>query len=867
MATFKDKLSSLIGSQVPDFVLDNHPKFLQFLKTYYTFMEAAELSVTSVQTTDGIQLETQTGQDNKLLLDGSRIDSDITPLDEGDKILLESSSFGKFTRGEIIQGQTSKATSTVLTEDLNNNRLFIVAQDKFILGETILGLSSSASAIINNYRPNPVNNIQELLNFRDPDKAISNFLTQFRNEFLTTLPENLNTSVNKRNLIKNIKSLYQTKGTKVGHETFFRLLFNEVSQTFYPREQILRVSDGKFTTNKVLRVINPTGNTSELVGRTITGSTSDATAIVESVTIFLIGTSSVSEFVLNSDSINGTFSVGEEIQGTSNDQDDNLIKATITGIPVSKVITNDGSLHSTVEPVTVTGGGEGSIIQTKTIGSGGVTEIVIDNPGAGYSIGDDLVFTNTNTNGAGAAGFISVVNGGFTPEDSTSSTEDHIVLEEATTQNDTYFGDKFVQESGTDIGDITDIFLYNKGLGYTSLPTVSITSGGINAILKAYGDEIGRVLDLNLVELGINHQLAPTPPVLNFFKNCIVTSVIGTFVANTTVSITGGVTATVVSFDSARGLLILKNNSGTINLNSVVTGSSGSATITKLDGTTATLTVGAVANLDGRFINEDGFVSENTMNIQDSLYYQDFSYVIKVGRSIADWRDDFKKTMHTSGFYFEGQVDIETRLNARISTPVIGAVSGVLEDPFLSIVNTLFSTIFGRRLGTIDDGTSLRATPKVGVAADLNTSTISPFSSSTRDVTLLRVPIGIQYLSRVRGNINGVTIAQGFGYAGPRYATINREALRTFSRTVNTNYSIAELGSNLTFGTRSSLDGQDNTLLLCSTDLGRSVKTKLTIPCEIYIIAPFNQFDNTVVTFDQILDTDGNPITFDDTTP
>ena len=369
MATFKDKLSSLIGSQVPDFVLDDHPKFLQFLKTYYAFMEAAELSVTSVQTTEGVQLETETGQDNKLILDGSRIDSDITPLDEGDKILLESSSFGKFTRGEIIQGQTSKATSTVFTEDLDNNRLFIVAQDKFIIGETVLGLSSNASAVINNYRPNPVNNIQELLNFRDPDKAISNFLTQFRNEFLTTLPENLNAGINKRNLIKNIKSLYQAKGTNIGHETFFRLLFNEVSQTFYPREQILRVSDGKFTTNKVLRAINPTGNTSDLVGRTITGSTSLATAIVESVTIFLIGTSSVSEFVLNSDSIIGTFSVGEEIRGTASDEDDNLIKATITGIPVSKVITNDGSLHSAVEAVSVTGGGEGAIVQTKTIGS------------------------------------------------------------------------------------------------------------------------------------------------------------------------------------------------------------------------------------------------------------------------------------------------------------------------------------------------------------------------------------------------------------------------------------------------------------------------------------------------------------------
>ena len=354
---------------------------------------------------------------------------------------------------------------------------------------------------------------------------------------------------------------------------------------------------------------------------------------------------------------------------------------------------------------------------------------------------------------------------------------------------------------------------------------------------------------------------------LNFFKNCIVTNVTGSFVEGTSVSITGGVTATVASFDSVRGLLTLKNNSGAINLNDTVTGSSGSATIKKLDTTTATLTVGAVANLDGRFINEDGFLSENTMNIQDSLYYQDFSYVIKVGRSIADWRDDFKKTMHTSGFYFEGQVNIETRLNARISAPIVGAVSGIIQDPFFSIVNTLFSTIFGRRLGTIDDGTSLRANALVGTAADLNTSTISPFSVSTRDVTLTRAPINIQYLSRVRGTFAGVDIVTGFAYAGPRYATINREGLRTFSRTVDTNYSLAELGANVTFGTRSSLDGQDNTLLFCSTELGRFIKTKLTIPSEIFIISPFNRFDNTPTTFDQTIDTDGNPITFDDTTP
>ena len=41
-----------------------------------------------------------------------------------------------------------------------------------------------------------------------------------------------------------------------------------------------------------------------------------------------------------------------------------------------------------------------------------------------------------------------------------------------------------------------------------------------------------------------------------------------------------------------------------------------------------------ITDTDGEFINEDGKLSESTMRVQDSLYYQDFSYVIKVGQSI-----------------------------------------------------------------------------------------------------------------------------------------------------------------------------------------------------------------------------------------
>jgi len=860
MATFKDKISKLINSQAPEFVVEQHPKFLEFVKTYYTFMESAELDVTSVQTTDGIQLETETAQTNALLLDGSRIDSDRTQLDAGDKIILESSAFGKFTRGETITGQTSGATTTVLAEDLNNDRLFISAQDKFLIGETVLGASSNASAVINNYSPNPVTNIQELLNFRDPDKVISNFLTKFRNEFLNTLPENLNAGVNKRNLIKNVKSLYKAKGTNRGHELFFRLLFNEDSEIFYPREQMLRVSDGQWDTQKVLRAISTTGNTINLVGRTITGQTSGATAIVESVKKLILGNQIISEFVINDGSYDGTFSIGEEIRGTSSDTDDYFIKANITGIPGTKTTINDGNLYSYTDLISVNGGGTGARFSINDIGSGGITEIIVDDSGLDYSMGDNLVFNNIGTQGVNASGFVSVVNGGFTQETSTSTTEDHIVLEDETTSDDTYSGNKIVQEEGTGVGDITDVYITNSGSGYISLPLVSITSSsGVGAKLLTYGSEIGRIIGIKTNELGEGYENSPSPPTLSFYQNLILTTVTGNFNINDTVTgSSSGTTGTIVNYDSDRNLLKLKNVTGNFSIEETITSSSGgSSVLNKLDVANISVNIVSVGDTDGKFLNEDGFVSEQTMKIQDSLYYQDFSYVLKVGQSINSWRNSFKKTMHTAGFYFTGQVDLTSRLNLQIKR-ITGINSGITEI-LRNILTKLYSTIVGRRLGTETDGTTLRTNPELAVSADFDTSTITPFDKTTRDVTLKTQPINIDYVSRVRRNLSNslgdlVNVRQGFAYAGPRFGVLNRFANTAFGVTANNSFS----SSGITFqilndikiqGTRTSLDGSNAIFLMTSNEDGRKLKTNFTIPAQVGVISQ-STMDQTSITFD-----------------
>ena len=203
--TNKKKISSLVGQQVPEYVLSDHPKFVEFIESYFLFMESAELNLESITSIDNILLETETTTSSFLLLDRTTTHG----LDAGDRVVDEQLSFsGSFQRGEVITGSTSSATATVLTEDLtNNSRLFISANNAFATGEIVTGSISGATAIIKKYRANPVENIQQLLNYSDPDHTISDFLKQMKNEFLNTIPQDIDEAVDQRKLIKNIKSL------------------------------------------------------------------------------------------------------------------------------------------------------------------------------------------------------------------------------------------------------------------------------------------------------------------------------------------------------------------------------------------------------------------------------------------------------------------------------------------------------------------------------------------------------------------------------------------------------------------------------------------------------------------------------------
>ena len=63
----------------------------------------------------------------------------------------------------------------------------------------------------------------------------------------------------------------------------------------------------------------------------------------------------------------------------------------------------------------------------------------------------------------------------------------------------------------------------------------------------------------------------------------------------------------------------------------------------------------------GLFTTANGFLSDKKF-LQDSYYYQQFSYVLKTGKNIADWKNSFTRLVHPAGFKFFGEIVILIQL-------------------------------------------------------------------------------------------------------------------------------------------------------------------------------------------------------------
>jgi hypothetical protein len=90
--------------------------------------------------------------------------------------------------------------------------------------------------------------------------------------------------------------------------------------------------------------------------------------------------------------------------------------------------------------------------------------------------------------------------------------------------------------------------------------------------------------------------------------------------------------------------------------------------------------IGAVAKYPGYFSNNDGFISD-AIYIQDSRYYQSYSYVIKIDEQLEAYKNIVKKYIHPAGFALFGEYVIENQLT--LSTSLSSGFEAVSEEGYV----------------------------------------------------------------------------------------------------------------------------------------------------------------------------------------
>ena len=211
---------------------------------------------------------------------------------------------------------------------------------------------------------NPGYVLSKLDSVGDVDKNLEEFYSHFKNTYLESFPDVLATNIsgnkpNKKTLLKKIREFYGNKGTESAYAFLFRILYDSDLEIYYPKADILKVSDGNWIEPRSIKTSTSNGTALFDVKNGEIAQYEDTTlvasAFIEDVVQYVFNGVSITEFFIRD--IVGDFEPGKS------------------------VVVRRGSTQYYETPYSVLG------------------EFFIELPGSGYQIGD--LVTVQDSNGVG----------------------------------------------------------------------------------------------------------------------------------------------------------------------------------------------------------------------------------------------------------------------------------------------------------------------------------------------------------------------------------------------------------------------------------------------------------------------------------
>ena len=322
---------------------------------------------------------------------------------------------------------------------------------------------------------------------------------------------------------------------------------------------------------------------------------------------------------------------------------------TSTSILDSITVTDPGTGYSQAPAVVITGGGGSGAIAEATIKNGRLDTIIVKDPGAGYSstptvslrssfnyvINLDLgllqfAFPHGITNGAPVT--LNVV--------------------------DTGEGADYPLSAGA-VGRLNGTTTYYAIAGAANSLEPDQLKLAITSANAALGDA------LSFVNAGNGRQQVLTE---SFGGSATANVITSTFLEGELVyqgeslaaATATGYVSTNAGWQIGPRVLKIVDYSGEFSTGQRITGviSKSSGIMSDIKVAKGVLEIGSVTKTTGQFIDDVGKPSEIIQKIQDSYYYQDFSYAVKSAVSIGEWKEILIKNVHPASFKVFGELDL-----------------------------------------------------------------------------------------------------------------------------------------------------------------------------------------------------------------
>ena len=240
-----------------------------------------------------------------------------------------------------------------------------------------------------------------LYDSKDIDSADDYYLNEIVKEVLPYFPKEI--LLDKSTFIKHVGNFYRSKGTPEAVKFLFRILYDEEIEIYFPKEQVIKASDGKWVLPLSLRVETGDTNIFDIERCKITGNNSKATAIVEKVVKSVDRQLGIEYIELYISNINKLFSTGENVSTTvvRTDGTEDFVTAKLIGsLSEIKIDPKNRGLYYNAydpeldydgDPVTIIGGLNpssgnpiGAIATVGSVLKGAVEDIIVTNGGFGF---------------------------------------------------------------------------------------------------------------------------------------------------------------------------------------------------------------------------------------------------------------------------------------------------------------------------------------------------------------------------------------------------------------------------------------------------------------------------------------------------